>query len=161
MTGNATQIPAAIDALVTKLTIAIGTTTNVVDGPPLSWGPLALPASEVSENRYLFIGARPDDDDSADGENEFNAAGAVSLDERFTIYCTAFVWSGALNLKANRDDCAGIVTTVRSKIAEDPTLAGAVLYARVAAITGLAQRQDEQGSDVTIVFPVACRAYLT
>jgi hypothetical protein len=161
MTGNATQIPAAIDALVAKLTTAIGTGTNIVDGPPLSWGPLELPDAEVSENRYLFIGARPDDDNSGDGENEFNAAGAVSLDERFVIWCTAFVWSGNGGLKANRDDCAGIVTSVRQAIAADPALNGAVLYSRVAAVTGLAQRQDDQGSDALIVFPVACRAYLT
>jgi hypothetical protein len=160
MTGNATQIPAAIDALLAKMQTAIGATTNVVDGPPLSWGPIQLPANEVSETRYLFIGARPDDDDSADGENEYNAAGAVSLDERFVIWCTAFVWSGA-SLKPNRDDCAGIVTSVRQAIAADPTLAGAVLYSRVSAITSLAQHQDEQGTDAVIVFPVSCRAYLT
>jgi len=158
--STTSRIPAAIDALVSKLTTAIGTTTNVVDGPPLSWDTVALAQDAVTESRFLFIGADPADDVSAQGVQDFNAAGAVSRDEQFEITCTAFVWGGDQVMKTRRDEAFAIVASVEQTIRSDPSLGAAVLYSRVSAINSLDQRQTEDGTDATVTFTVACRAYL-
>jgi hypothetical protein len=155
------RIPAATDALVVALTASIGAATNVVDGPPLSWDNIQLPMGAVSEDRFLFVGARPGEDAGADSDQDFNAAGAVSMDEKFTIWCTAFVWGGDLVMKTRRDDAFGIVAAADQAIRADPSLAGAVLYSRMAGVSSVAPRQSEDGSDCTVVFAVTCRAYLT
>lgn len=160
MTATTSRIPEAIDALVTSLTTALGTTANVVDGPPLSWDNIQLPENAVSETSFLFIGADPNSDTSADSQQDFNAAGAVSMDEQITIHCTAFVWSGDEKIKSLRDELFAIMATVDQTIRSDPSLGDAVLYARFAGVDQLSQRQTEDGSDVTATFTVACRAYL-
>jgi hypothetical protein len=158
--ATTSRIPAATDALVTTLTTAIGTVTNVVDGPPLAWDFLST-SDSVSENRYLFIGATPDSDTSFEADQDFNAAGAVSRDEHFTVYCTAYVWAGDNTMKTRRDDAFGIVASVETAIRADPSLGNAVLYSRMSGITSASQSQSEQGSEVTVTFTVACRAYLS
>jgi hypothetical protein len=159
--STTSRIPAAVDALITALNTAIGVTTNVVDGPPLAWDNIQLPAGAVVEERFLFVGARPDDENPIEGDQDFNAAGAVSRDETFTIWCTAFVWGGDQVMKTRRDDAFGIVAAVEQAIRTDPSLAGAVLYSRMSGVQSAIGRQTEDGTDMTVVFAVACRAYLT
>lgn len=154
------RIPAATDALLAALTTAVGATTNVIDGPPLSWDNVTAAADAVTENRWLFVGATLDTDTSADGTQDFNAAGAVSRDELFTIYCTALVWDGDQTMKTRRDDAFGLVAACEQTIRTDPTLNAAVLYSRMAGVTSAAQRQTDRGTDCTVTFTVACRAYL-
>lgn len=158
--STTSRIPAAIDALVSTLTTSIGTTTNVVDGPPLSWDAIELPTDSITETRYLFVGADPNDDISAEGTQDFNAAGAVSRDEHFDVRCTAYTWGGDQVMKTRRDDAFGIVASVEQTIRSDPSLGAAVLYSRVSDISPLAQRQTEDGTDATLTFTVSCRAYL-
>lgn len=160
MTHTTSRIPAATDALVAVLTSAIGTTTNVVDGPPLNWEGVTIAQGSVSESSFLFIGSIPDSDVSAEGTQDFNAAGAVSRDEQFTVYCTAFVWAGDLVVKTVRDAAFAIVAQVEQAIRADPTLNAAVLYSRMSGVTAVAQRQGEDGTDCTVTFTVAARAYL-
>lgn len=159
--ATTSRIPAAIDALVSLLTAAIGTTTNVVDGPPLAWDAISSAAFAVAEDRWLFIGATPDGDDGAEGAQDFNAAGAVSRDETFLIHCTAYVFGGDQVVKTRRDDAFGIVAAVEQAIRVDPSLGQTVLYSRVAAVTNYRPAQTEDGSDATVIFAVACRAYLS
>jgi hypothetical protein len=159
MTHTTSRIPAATDALIAAVTPALGT-TNVVDGPPITWDGITLASNAVSETRFLFVGARPDEDVAVDGTQDFNAAGAVSHDERFNIYCTAYVWSGEIKAKPLRDDTFAIAAAVDQAIRADPTLADAVLYSRFAGVLSYAPRQTEGGADATVVFAVACRAYL-
>lgn len=160
MTATTSRIPAATDALTAALTAAIGDTTNVVDGPPLDWDELSLAQDSVNEKAFLFVGAVPDSDLSATGTQDFNAAGAVSRDEQFMIYCTAFVWDGDQDVKTRRDDAFALIAQCEQAIRNDPTLAGAILYSRLAGVTGSFQRQTEDGSECTVTFAVACRAYL-
>lgn len=154
------RIPAAIDALVAVLGSAIGTTVNVVDGPPLDWQDIQLATDAVSEHSYLFIGADPDTATSADGTQDFNAAGAVSRDEVFTIYNTALVWAGDLNIKQRRDDAFALVAAVEEAIRADPSLGDAVLYSRMSGVTAATQSLNDRGSTCVVTFTVAARAYL-
>jgi hypothetical protein len=159
--ATTSRIPAATDALLATLSAAIGTTTNVVDGPPNNWDNVELAADSVSESRFLFVGATPDSDTSFDGDQDFNAAGAVSRDEHFTIYLTALAWGGDQVMKTRRDDAFGIVASVETAIRADPSLTGAVLYSRTAGIESASQQQNEHGSQCLVIFTVACRAYLS
>jgi hypothetical protein len=159
--STTSRIPAAVDALVVACAASIGATTNVVDGPPLAWDAIALPVGAVSEDRFLFVGARPDDEVPIEGDQDFNAAGAVSRDETFTIYCTAYVFGGDQAMKTRRDDAFSIVAAVEQAIRTDPSLAGAVLYSRMSGVQSAIPRQTEDGTDMTVVFAVACRSYLT
>ncbi len=158
--STTSRIPAATDALVTAAAAAVGATTTVVDGPPLSWGPLQVAQPAVSETSYLFIGAHPDDDTSITGEQDFNAAGAVSRDEQVTIFCTIYVFSGDQVMKVTRDAGFAVLGQVEQFIRSDPSLGGAVLYSRMGAVQSVDQRQTEDGTDVTVVFTIAARAYL-
>jgi hypothetical protein len=159
--STTSRIPAACDALIALVTASIGSSTNVVDGPPLAWDNIQLPTGAVGEDRFLFVGARPDDENPIEGDQDFNAAGAVSRDETFTVWCTAFVWGGDQVMKTRRDDAFGIVAAVEQAIRTDPSLAGAVLYSRMSGVQSAIGRQTEDGTDMTVVFAVACRSYLT
>lgn len=155
------RIPAAIDALVALLAAAVGATTNVLDGPPLAWDAISTAAGSVSEDRWLFVGASPDGDDAAEGSQEFNAAGAVSRDEQLLIRCAVYVSGGDQVAKTRRDDAFALVAAVEAAVRADPSLSGAVLYARVAGVDSYRPRQTEDGSDCLVTFAVAARAYLS
>lgn len=159
------RVPAAIDALVSTLRASLGSGATVVDGPPLDWDDLTLPESQTAAytNRlkYLFVGAGPDSDTAASGGQDFNAAGAVSRDETFAIECVVYVRSGNDDIKARRDEAFTLLAAAETALRTDPSLGGAVLYSRVAALSDVLQRQTRQGSDCVISFTVACRAYLS
>lgn len=158
--ATTSRIPAAIDALVVTLTAAVGATTNVVDGPPLSWDAVEAPGDAVSETSWLFVGASPDGDEGATSTQEFNAAGAVSRDEMIEIHCTAYVWGGDQVIKTRRDDAAALVAQVEQAIRADSSLGAAVLYSKKSG-DSYRPSQNENGSDCTWMFTVTCRAYLT
>lgn len=158
MTGTST-IPGAWDGLVTLATGALGDVT-VIDGPPLSWDSLQAPADAVSENRFLFVGASPDGD-GATAEQAFNAAGNVSRDERGFVVCTVYVTDGNADVATRRRDAFTILASLETGLKTDRTMAGAVLYATVAAVRSAVVRQTAQGSDCTAVFEVAFRSYLS
>jgi hypothetical protein len=153
------RIPAALDALRAAAVAALPTVT-VVDGPPLDWDTVQVAVNAVSDRQFLFVGALVGVDVAVVGEQEFNAAGAVSRDERFTINCTAWCNAGESDVKARRDEAFAVVAAVEQFIRTDPSLGGAVLYARVAEVGRVGLRQTEQGADATVEFTVACRAYL-
>lgn len=155
-------IPAALDALVIALRAAL-TGVVVVDGPPIDWEPLQLPAGMAAvgnELRYLFIGASPSGA-GVEGEQDFNAAGAVSRDETFRVSCTAYAVGGA-GAKARRDEAFAIVAAAETSLKTDPSLAGAVLYSLVSAVSAVDQRsRNGEWSDCSITFTITCRGYLS
>lgn len=154
------SIPGAIDALVSTLSAVTGDTVNVVDGPPLAWEPLTV-ADSVNDKLNLFIGTQIDSATSIEGTHEYNAAGAVSQDERYDIYCTIFVWDGDTNIKQRRDDAFTIFGDVRTAISNDPTLGDAIMYCHIEQLLSVEQEQTNGGSHCAMVFTIACRAYLT
>lgn len=160
--ANTSRIPAAIDGLLTLAQASAGLAgVQIVDGPPLSWAPVMLAVDSASECRFLFIGAVPGEDTSAEGDQDFNAAGAISYDEHFRVLCTALSWTGDQVAKAVRDDAAAIVGAVQQAIRTDPTLGGAVLYSRISNIDRLEQQQANNGVQCVAVFTITARAYLS
>jgi hypothetical protein len=160
-----TRIGAAIDAL---LGILRGTPSlaqvDIVDGPPLDWGSIRLPSTQPQKGdgtSFLFVGASPDATLAAESTLDWNAAGAVSRDERLQIVCTAVGWSGALDTKAARDLVLTRMGDVEDAIHADPTIAGSVLYSEVSSVDHLDYVQTDRGLAAVAVFRVACRAYLS
>lgn len=157
------RIPAALDALVAVTQTALGPGVAVLDGPPIDWEPLQLPAQTGAagdELRYLFIGASPSGS-AVEGEQDFNAAGNVSRDESFRVSCVAYAVGGS-GTKARRDEAFAILAAVETALRTDPTLAGAVLWALVSAVSAVDQRQrNGEWSDCSVTFTVACRGYLS
>lgn len=158
--STTSRIPTTIDALVTFAQTSLPAIT-VQDGPPLDWGNIKLPSGSANESQMLFIGADPDDDIGAVGQQDFNAAGAVSRDERFLITCTAWAWAGSVDIKGRRDEAFAIVAAVEQLIRSNVSLGGAVLYSRMAGVSRYSPRQQSTGAAVVVVFAVEARAYLT
>ena len=155
------RIGVATDALVTLSRAALAG-VDVVDGPPLSWSAITLATPQIGDGfRFLFIGAAPGSDTFVEGVQDFNAAGAVSRDERFDVICTALGWSGDSVAKTARDRSLGLMAAVETLIKADPSLGGAVLYSRVSTVDRGDVQQNDKGVSVPIVFRVACRAYLS
>lgn len=58
--------------------------------------------------------------------------GFCDLVETVTVACTAGAWDGNMEFTAKRGDVAAMLTTLRSKLAEDPKLGGFALDAYLA-----------------------------
>lgn len=161
--AEVSRIVPAIEALVAALQDRPAlSTVDVVDGPPLSWDAVELADSELGDGtRYLFVGAQPDDDTAAEGTQDFNAAGAVSRDEVFAIVCSAIGFDGSGSVPTARGRAVALQNEVEQCIREDVTIDNTVLYSRLSTVDRLDQQQNDRGASVTIVFRVACRAYLS
>jgi hypothetical protein len=159
--ATTSQVGAALDGLYTAAAAALSATVTVVDGPPLSWGPLVVPdpPGAVTEDAYLFIGAIPDDDTSADAQQERNTAGTGRVED-LLAHCTAYARDGAGSAKTARDAALAIVAAVEQVIRGDQTLGGAVAISRVAQVDRLDQLQTTDGADCLVLFTVAARAFL-
>lgn len=164
--STTSRIPAFTDALYGAVNAAIGTTVNVIDGPPLDWATMQLAATKpsVNELNFVFIGARPDSTTSGDGTQDFNYAGNVSREEKPRIYCTSFANDDLshedVDMKAVRDTAFAQIATVEQALRADPSLGGVVLWAKVANIISWSQRQDEDGAACLVIFAVEATAYL-
>lgn len=156
-------IPAALDALLAAARAGVGAGVHVVDGPPVEWDPIALPAQAGAggdELRYLFVGASPDGPGVA-GEQDYAAAGAVASDENYRISCVIHV-TGALDVKARRDEAFAVLADLEQTLKFDPSLGGAVLYARVGGIAAVTPRTGNgEWSSCTVEFDVPVRSYLS
>lgn len=162
MAQTSRMVP-AVEALYARLLVrAVLSTVDVVDGPPLDWESLKLAAPMKGDGkRYLFVGAAPEDDTGATGEQDFNAAGAVSRDEHFSIVLSTVGVDGGGAIKTARGYASALMAEVEQCIREDPTISDTVLYSRVSTVDKMDQAQNSGGASVTFVFRVACRAYLS
>lgn len=160
--AETSAIVPAIEALLAALAARPALSrVDVVDGPPLDWDEMRLPDPERGDGtRYLFVGASPEDDTAAEGAQDFNAAGAVSRDEMFTVACTAVAVDGGGVMATARARARALVAEVEQCIRADVTIGDTVLYSRVSTVDRLDQEQNDRGASVVIVFSVACRAYL-
>lgn len=163
--ATTSRIPAGIDALLGVLAVRPALAqVDIIDGPPLAWGAIKLATSSTGDGqRYLFIGAGLDGTMASEGVQEFNAAGAVSRDERFEVLCVALAWSGdGAAVKATRDLAFALVGEVEQAIRADPSLGNAVLYCLLSSVDRHDQiQQPDRGLSVTVSFRVAFRAYLS
>jgi len=151
----------AQDALVALATAQLPG-VDVVDGPPLNWDQITLAVPQVGDGtRYLFVGAQPQSATWLTGQQDFNAAGAVSRDEHFEIICTALGFSGDGMAKTARDAALAVMAGMEQAIRLDPSLGQAVLYSRVSTVDRGDVTLNASGVNVPIIFRVACRAYLS
>lgn len=156
--STTSRIPAFIDGLYTTAKAALPAVT-VIDGPPLDWDPLATSA-DVSEDDFLFVGARPEDDTSAAGGEDRDDYGTGS-EESSAVYCTAVSYRGdQQTMKAARDAAFATVAAVRTAVRTDQTLAGAVGMSWVSAADRVEQIQDDHGLGCRVVFTVTGQALL-
>jgi hypothetical protein len=154
------QIPALHVGLYNAAFGVLSATTTVVDGPPLSWDPLVVPApGAASESAYLFIGARPDDDLAADAQQQRTTLGSARTED-INVICTALVKGDEQSLPTTRQAAFNIVGTVEKAIRTDQTLGGAVAWAVLASVDRLDQRQQEDGGYAIVLFTVTGRAFL-
>jgi len=160
MAASTSRAGAQIDGLYTAL-LALSGSVTVVDGPPLSWDPIVVPApGAVNEAAYLFVGARPDDDTSTTGDQEDNTLGSGRAEDLET-YCTVYVRSGDdVPLKTLRDQALTLIAAVEQAIRADATLGGAVATSRVSNVDRVDQRRTDDGADVIVLFTVTGKAFL-
>ncbi|MGA6159593.1 hypothetical protein ACPEIC_40365 [Stenotrophomonas sp. NPDC087984] len=149
------RVPAAIEALLTIWRTAAGLAgVEILDGPP---------TIDQSGADYLSVGWSPTSDLSVEFAQEFNAAGARTRDEEFSILCSLDTWTGDSDVAARRtrafDLLAVCEETIRASSSSPtaPTLNGAVLWAEIAS-GSLMQTNTDKGVRVTIPFVVNCRA---
>jgi hypothetical protein len=157
--ATTSQIPEFIDALCTVAVNALATSVTVVDGPPLSWDPLNVAEPSQSEQQFLFVGARPDDDTAAAGRQDRTTMGS-GRSEDIDVACTVFVSGGDAVLKPLRDQAFGVIAALEQAIRVDQTLGGQVATSRVSSVDRLDQTQNDHGSDCTALFTVTGKAFL-
>jgi hypothetical protein len=148
-------IPAAIDALLEILGVAPGLSgVQVIDGPPIG---------DMSAQDYVAIGWQEDSEEAVQMEQDFNAAGARTRDENFTILCWLDTWTGDSDVRARRVRAFALLAAIEDAIRASgaspaaPTLNGTVLWAH---LTGglLKQANTDKGARAGLAFTITCRA---
>lgn len=148
------RVPAAVDALLAILQASAGLSgVSIVDGPP---------TTNLSDLDHIFIGYQPSAESSVQLAQNFNAAGARTRDEDFTIACYAESRSGDTDMQSRRARCFALVAAVEEALrATDaaptaPTLNGTVLWSHLT--TGNLLQGQSQGAQAGLNFTIACRA---
>jgi hypothetical protein len=153
--ATTSRVPSAVDALISLCRAAFAPeAVRVVDGPP---------GNDLTDTDMVFVGWQPEADFAATLIQDFNATGARTRDESFTILCYAESRAGGTDIKARRDRAFALVAGVEQGLrATDvspgaPTLNGTVMWAHLT--TGnLRQYQSDSGALVGVEFAIACRA---
>lgn len=149
------KVPAAIDALVSILRAASGLSgVTVIDGPPVG---------DQADTEYVYVGWQPDSDNAVEFAQDFNATGARTRDEEFSILCTVDTWDGGDDVAARRARAfallAALEDAIRATVAAPtaPTLNNTVLWAHLTS-GSLQQANTEKGVRARIPVAVTCRA---
>ncbi|MFI0772317.1 hypothetical protein ACH4TQ_46740 [Streptomyces sp. NPDC021218] len=151
------RVPAAIEAL-----LAIWRATPGLAGVQILDGP---PTIDQAGADYLSVGWSSGSELAVEFTQEFNAAGARTRDEEFSILCFLDTWTGDTDVATRRTRAFELLAvceeTIRASNSNPtaPTLNGAVLWAEIAS-GSLMQANTDQGVRAAIPFVVACRARL-
>lgn len=139
-------VPTVVDALYDALSGAWALSdTQVLDGP----------SDEEVAPDVLLVGY------SADGPSAESTQVPVGLRadrESVDVYCVASSWAGGSAVRPRRARVFDIVAHVRSLLAADKTLGGAVANARITAM-GLTQELTTKGAVATVEFTVHVDAF--
>lgn len=148
------RVPAAMDALLAILRARPALEeVAIVDGPA---------SVNLTQRRRIHIGWSPGAEQAVEIQQQFNAAGARTRDEVFSITCYAESRGGDKDMSFRRSDAFDLIGEVEQAIrATDPnpvapTLNGSVLWAELT--TGNVLQDTVEGALVGVVFAVACRA---
>jgi len=135
-------VPAAIDALVDRITARLGRGVTVIDGPP----------TVNATGDLVAIGLGPTDVLAV--ESTSSIAGLRGARESFPIICLARSWSGNASVRDQRTRTYRLVDAVRAELEEDMTLGRAVTRARFGGDTYTPWRHDSGAVVVDVPFTV-------
>lgn len=147
----ASQLPAALDALVTVFTNADGLTgVTVRDGAS---------ASQARVTEVVSVGyTGAEDDAAAEATLVTEGLGGSPDREQLTIRCVAAALIGTADQAAARRRAYEIFQAAAAAVAANRTLNGTVMRAMVGSHS-LVQDQTDQGAQAAITFTVECDAY--
>src|SRR5205085_2816910 len=132
--------------LIAIVDAATADTVTVHDGEPTS--------AETPD--WVAIGYDPGSELAVDFDREWAALGAQRAEENYSILCSLRSGSGDEALAARRTAAIGLLDTITTTVAADPTLGGAVRLAAVYGQGSLSQAETATGAAVGIRFRVAC-----
>ncbi|MFJ3663157.1 hypothetical protein ACIPPM_22130 [Streptomyces sp. NPDC090119] len=148
-------VPGAMAALLQILTDTDSLTgVDVIDGPPVD---------DIATRDFLAVGWSGGEDEAVTIVQDFNAAGARTRDEDFTIACVLDVWSGDDTVAVVRARAFALLAVVETALrASDPnpeasTLNSTVLWAHLTRAS-LRQYFTDQGVRAALGFAVSCHA---
>ncbi|MFD7791028.1 hypothetical protein [Streptomyces sp. NPDC059759] len=148
------RVPAAVDAL-----LAILRARPDLEGVAIVDGPSSV---NGTPRRRIHIGWSPGAEQAVEIQQQFNAAGARTRDEMFSITCYAESRGGDKDMAFRRSDAFDLIGEVEQALRASvdnpvaPTLNGTVLWAELT--TGNVQQSTSEGAVVGVTFTVACRA---
>ncbi|MYV56507.1 hypothetical protein [Streptomyces sp. SID3212] len=150
-------VPGVIDQLIAVLRADPGLNgIQVIDGPP---------AEDMSATEFVAVGWTLTDSTAAELQQRFNAAGARTRDEDFSIAGWVESWTGDAEIGPRRRrafELLGLVeVALRASDAnpEAPTLNGSALWAQLANAS-LQQAFTDQGARAGIAFTITGRSRL-
>lgn len=148
------RVPAAVDALLAILRAAPALSEVViVDGPS---------TVNFTQRQRLYIGWQPSAESAVSITQQWNAAGARTRDEAFSINGYAEARAGDTDIQARRNEAFALLGEVETALRASnsaptaPTLNGSVLWAELAA--GDLFYDVSQGSLAGLAFTVTCQA---
>lgn len=148
------RVPAAVDALLAILGAAPNLAeVAIIDGPA---------SINYTQRQRLYVGWQPSAETAVSLEQAFNAAGARTRDEAFSISCYAEARAGDKDMKARRDEVFALVGEVETALRATntaptaPTLNNTVLWAHLTA--GDLTEVQAEGSLAGLAFTVTCQA---
>jgi len=148
------RVPAAVEALLTILRAAPALEDiRIVDGPE---------SVNLTDKHRIHVGWQPGGDSAVALQQSFNAAGARTRDEAFTIACYAESRSGDKDMAVRRAKVFEIVAAVETALRATndaptaPTLNGTVLWAHLTA--GDLSQWQQEGANAGLNFTVTCQA---
>lgn len=148
MAATTSTIPACLDALVQAARSALAG-VQVIDGQP----------AETLEPDVLMIGFTGQPSEAAVTSTLTREVYARSPDrEQYDIACLASSWRGDTDPKVVRDRAFELVDAVTGVLADDQTLGGVVLRARLSAGSVIPE-QTTDGATCTIGFTVHVDAF--
>lgn len=140
-------VPAALDALVARWVAALPD-VQVSDGQPVA-----------TENDLIAVGFHDVPGEPAVNSTRTREQLAAQPDrESYDISCIASTFDGGTEFKPVRDRVYELVNAVAADLADEDTLGGLVMQARVTA-DDLIQEQTEAGAVATVRFTVHVDAF--
>lgn len=119
---------------------------KVVDGP----------ATPNVQGDVVWVGITPDEPNT-DASDDI--AGLAANRESFDVSCLARSWSGSADVAAQRTRTYALITGVRSALADDITLGGAVTRARFAGSLYQPYYTEQGQLVVDVVFRIRVDAF--
>ena len=157
--ATTSQIPAVLTGLYNAAFSALSATTTVVDGPPLQWDPIVVPAGMASESRFLFVGARPEDEIAVLQALQTRNTQGTARTEDIIAACTALAKADESSLASARTAAFGIVAALEQALRVDQTLNGACATATL-SVDRYEQIQQEDGAYAVVPCTITARAFL-